>query len=133
MGILYKQPQGWPCQHQYHATGTYNACLIAINAAGCSDTTCQQVSAVITDAVDVPNAFTPQSSDINNKVFVKGFGIAKLQFIIWNRWGQKVFETNDVNIGWDGKFKGVVQPMDVYAYTLNVEFFDGKKQLRKVI
>ena len=118
--------------HQYHATGTYNACLIAINAAGCADTTCQQVSAVITDAVDVPNAFTPQSSDINNKVFVKGFGISKMQFIIWNRWGQKVFETNDVNIGWDGKFKGVVQPMDVYAYTLSVEFFDGKKQPRKV-
>ena len=117
--------------HQYNATGTYNACLIAINAAGCSDTTCQQVSALIIDAVDVPNAFTPQSSDINNKVFVKGFGITKLQFIIWNRWGQKVFETNDVNIGWDGKFKGVVQPMDVYAYTLSVEFFDGKKATKK--
>jgi gliding motility-associated-like protein len=117
--------------HQYNATGTYNACLIAINAAGCSDTTCQPVSALITDAVDVPNAFTPLSSDINNKVFVKGFGITKLQFIIWNRWGQKVFETNDVNIGWDGKFKGVVQPMDVYAYTLSVEFFDGKKATKK--
>jgi hypothetical protein len=47
------------------------------------------------------------------------------------RWGQKVFETNDVNIGWDGKFKGVVQPMDVYAYTLSVEFFDGKKATKK--
>jgi gliding motility-associated-like protein len=118
-------------KHQYNATGTYNTCLVAINAAGCSDTTCQPVSALITDAVDVPNAFTPLSSDINNKVFVKGFGITKLQFIIWNRWGQKVFETNDVNIGWDGKFRGVVQPMDVYAYTLSVEFSDGKKATRK--
>jgi len=118
-------------KHQYNVTGTYNACLIAINAAGCSDTACQPVSAIVTDAVDVPNAFTPLSSDINNKVFVKGFGIAKLQFIIWNRWGQKVFETNDVDIGWDGKFKGVVQPMDVYAYTLSVEFSDGKKATKK--
>jgi len=117
--------------HQYNATGTYNTCLIAINAAGCSDTTCQQVSALITDAVDVPNAFTPLSGGINSKVFVKGFGITKLQFVIWNRWGQKVFETNDVNIGWDGKFKGVVQPMDAYAYTLSVEFFDGKKATKK--
>ena len=40
-------------------------------------------------------------------------------------------ETNDVNIGWDGKFKGGVQPMDVYAYTLSVEFFDGKKATKK--
>lgn len=117
--------------HQFNATGTYNVCLVAINAAGCADTTCQPVSAIVIDAVDVPNAFTPNSSDINNKVFVKGFGISKLQFIIWNRWGQKVFETNDVNIGWDGKFKGVVQPMDVYAYTLSVEFSDGKKATKK--
>jgi len=112
-------------------TGTYNVCLIAINSAGCPDTTCQPVSAIVTDAVDVPNAFTPLSSDINNKVSVKGFGITKMQFIIWNRWGQRVFETNDVNIGWDGKFKGVVQPMDVYAYTLSVEFSDGKKATKK--
>jgi len=118
-------------KHQFNATGTYNVCLIAINAAGCADTTCQPVSAIVTDLVDVPNAFTPNSSDINNKVFVKGFGITKLQFIIWNRWGQKVFETNDVNIGWDGKFKGVVQPMDVYAYTLSAEFSDGKKATKK--
>lgn len=118
-------------KHQYNATGTYNACLIAINAAGCADTLCQPVSAVIAALVDVPNAFTPQSGDINSKVFAKGFGITKIRFIIWNRWGQKVFETNDKNIGWDGKFKGVFQPMDVYAYTLDVEFFDGTKTTKK--
>ncbi len=117
--------------HQYNSTGTFNTCLIAFNAAGCSDTTCQPVSALVADAVDVPNAFTPLSSGINSKVFAKGFGITKLQFIIWNRWGQKVFETNDKNIGWDGKFKGTLQPMDVYAYTLEVEFFDGKKVTKK--
>ena len=117
--------------HQYNATGTFNACLIAHNAAGCSDTACKQVSAVVVPGVDVPNAFTPQSGDVNNKIFVKGFGISKMKFIIWNRWGQKVFETNDKNIGWDGKFHGTLQPMDVYAYTLDAEFFDGKKVTRK--
>jgi gliding motility-associated-like protein len=118
-------------KHQYNATGTYNACLIAINAAGCADTLCQDVNAVIAALVDVPNAFTPQSGDINSKIFARGFGITKVKFIIWNRWGQKVFETNDKNIGWDGKYKGVVQPMDVYAYTLDVEFFDGSKTTKK--
>ena len=118
-------------KHQYNATGTYNACLIAINAAGCADTLCQDVRAVIVSLVDVPNAFTPKSGDINSKVFVRGFGITKMRFIIWNRWGQKVFETNDRNTGWDGKYKGVIQPMDVYAYTLDVEFFDGTKTTKK--
>ena len=118
-------------KHQYNETGTYNACLIAINAAGCADTLCQDVPALISALVDVPNAFTPQSGDINSKVFVRGFGITRLRFIIWNRWGQKVFETNDKNIGWDGKFKGAIQPMDVYAYTLDAEFFDGTKTTKK--
>ncbi|MFI5129609.1 MAG: gliding motility-associated C-terminal domain-containing protein [Chitinophagales bacterium] len=54
-----------------------------------------------------------------------------MQFIIWNRWGQKVFQTNDYREGWDGKVKGTVQPMDVYAYTLEVEFFDGTKATKK--
>jgi gliding motility-associated-like protein len=117
--------------HQYNATGSFNACLVAFNVAGCPDTLCKQVSALVVPAVDVPNAFTPQSGDINNKVFVKGFGISKMRFIIWNRWGQRVFETNDKNIGWDGKYNGALQPMDVYAYTLDVEFFDGKRATKK--
>ncbi len=120
-----------PVQHQYNATGTFNACLTAYNAIGCPRTICREVRAEIIPLVDVPNAFTPLSGDINSVVMVKGFGIAKMQFIIWNRWGQKVFETNDRNTGWDGKVKGVVQPMDVYAYTLTVEFFDGVKTTKK--
>jgi gliding motility-associated-like protein len=120
-----------PVSHQYNSTGTFNACLTAYNAVGCDSTICREVRAEIIPLVDVPNAFTPQSGDANNTVFVRGFGIAKMQFIIWNRWGQKVFETNSRFQGWDGKVKGVVQPMDVYVYTLNIEFFDGTKTTKK--
>jgi gliding motility-associated-like protein len=62
---------------------------------------------------------------------VRGFGISKLTFRIYNRWGQKVFESNDVNIGWDGTYKGNPQPMDVYAYTVEAEYFDGTKVAKK--
>lgn len=117
--------------HQYNSTGTFNACLTAYNLIGCPAQICRPVSATVIPVVDVPSAFTPQSGDQNSVVLVRGFGIAKMQFTIWNRWGQKVFETNDRNIGWDGKVKGVVQPMDVYAYTLTVEFFDGVKTTKK--
>jgi gliding motility-associated-like protein len=120
-----------PVLHQYNATGIFTACLTAYNAAGCSDTTCLPVEATVVPGVDVPNAFTPSSGDVNSKIFVRGFGIAKMKFIIWNRWGQKVFETDNRNTGWDGKVNGKLQPMDVYAYTLSVEFFDGKKTTKK--
>ena len=96
-----------------------------------TDTLCLPVTTIIVPGLDVPNAFTPNSGDVNSVVFVRGFGIAKMRFIIWNRWGQKVFETDNRFQGWDGKVKGVVQPMDVYAYTLDVEFFDGTKTTKK--
>ena len=120
-----------PIIHQYNTTGTFNACLVATNAAGCTATFCQPVSTIIVPLIDLPNAFTPNSGDINSKVFVRGYGVTKLKFIVWNRWGQKVFESNAMNVGWDGKFKGVLQPMDVYAYTVEVEFFDGTKATKK--
>jgi gliding motility-associated-like protein len=120
-----------PVFHQYNATGTFNACLTAYNAIGCDSTVCQPIVATIIPLVDVPNAFTPNSGDINSVLLVRGFGIAKMQFVIWNRWGQKVFETNDRFRGWDGKVKGALQPMDVYVYTLNIEFSDGTKTTKK--
>ncbi|HUR66880.1 MAG TPA: PKD domain-containing protein [Chitinophagaceae bacterium] len=120
-----------PVVHQYNKTATFNACLTAYNAAGCDSIICQQVRAIIDPLLDVPNAFTPLSGDENSLVMVRGFGIGKMTFTIWNRWGQKVFETNNRFQGWDGKVKGVVQPMDVYVYTLNVEFTDGTKTTKK--
>jgi gliding motility-associated-like protein len=120
-----------PVSHEYNATGTFNACLIAYNQYDCADTVCKKIETLIDAAVDVPNAFTPLSSDGNNIVYVRGFGIAKMRFVIYNRWGQKVFETTTKNVGWDGKFNGAVQPMDAYAYTLEVEFSDGKKVSKK--
>ncbi|HEV7780537.1 MAG TPA: PKD domain-containing protein [Chitinophagaceae bacterium] len=120
-----------PVSHQYNATGTFNACLTAYNLIGCDSTICKPVRILIVPVVDIPNAFTPQSGDVNSIVYIRGFGIARIQFIIWNRWGQKVFETNNRFQGWDGRVKGVVQPMDVYAYTVSIEFSDGTKTTKK--
>jgi gliding motility-associated-like protein len=57
---------------------------------------------------------------------VVGFGIEQMTWRIYNRWGQVVFETRNRNDGWDGTYKGVLQPMDVYTYTLDVVYSDGK-------
>ncbi|MGZ4019531.1 MAG: PKD domain-containing protein, partial [Flavisolibacter sp.] len=113
--------------HEYNATGKYNVCLTAYNQANCPATICKDVSALISPAVDVPNAFTPGKFGPNSTVYVRGFGIANMKFSIWARWGEKVFETNSKKVGWDGYFKGKMLPMDVYAYTLEVEFSDGTK------
>lgn len=113
--------------HQFNATGIYHVCLAAMNAAGCPDTFCLDVPALVVPLLDVPNAFTPGKFGVNGIVKVLGFGIAKMDWKIYNRWGQRVFSSNSQASGWDGTFKGVVQPLDVYTYTLDVEFTDGKK------
>lgn len=113
--------------HLFNATGTYNVCLTAINAAGCSDDTCIDVKAIINPLLDVPSAFTPGKNGVNAIVSVKSFGIKEMHWTIYNRWGQKVFETNDQSNGWNGYYKGKLQPMEVYTYTLDAVFTNGNK------
>ena len=120
-----------PVVYQYRSTGSFQVCLTAYNQLDCPRTLCKTVDATINPLVDVPNAFTPLSGDVNSVIKVQGFGIVKMKWEIWNRWGQKVFETADQKTGWNGKFNGLVQPMDVYMYTLSVEFFDGRKLAKK--
>lgn len=116
--------------HLYNAGGRFTVRLIAFNSNGCPDTATVTVNSIITPLLDVPNAFTPGNFGQNSVIKVMGFGIQKMNWRIYNRWGQLMFESNNIKLGWDGKYKGKLQPMDVYTYTLDVEFFDGNK-LRK--
>jgi gliding motility-associated-like protein len=117
--------------HQYRETNTFNACLIAINQFGCADTVCHPVETLVNPLLDVPNAFTPGRFGQNSIIMVQGFGISVMDWKIYNRWGQVVFESNNPAIGWDGTFNGSPQPIGVYAYTLDATFFDGTKTRRK--
>ena len=114
--------------HLFNESKTFTVCLIAYNAAGCSDTICKPVTAKIIALLDVPNAFTPGKFGINGIVKVAGFGIGKMNWKIYNRWGQLIFFSTNISAGWDGTFKGKLQPSDVYTYTLDAEFTDGKKE-----
>jgi gliding motility-associated-like protein len=117
--------------HQYAKTDTFQACLVVFNAAGCSDTVCHPVATLINPLLDVPNAFTPGRFGQNSIIKVMGFGIVRMNFRIFNRWGQMVFESISPDQGWDGTYRGTLQPMDVYAYTLEAEFSDGTHVTRK--
>lgn len=118
-------------KHLYNASETYNACLVAFNPAGCSDTACINVAVTVVPGVEVPNAFSPNGDGRNDRVFIKGFGIAKISWRIYNRWGELVFFTNDYMQGWDGKQNGKDLLQGVYHYVLEVEFSDGRKGTKK--
>lgn len=77
--------------------------------------------------IDVPNAFSPGSNP-NSVAKVVHLGDATLKsFTIYNRWGTKVFESSDINQGWDGKYKGQTQPMGVYVYMVEAISPNGRR------
>lgn len=116
--------------HLFNATGVYQTTLYAFNQADCVDSITLDVPTLIRPLLDVPTAFTPGKFGKNGIIKVEGFGIGKMTWKIYNRWGQVVFSTSDRNQGWDGTFKGQLQAMDVYTYTLDAEFTDGTKVRR---
>ena len=118
-------------RHVYNATKTFDVCLITSNMYNCIDTTCQQLKAVVIPVYDVPNAFTPNGDGVNDIIKIEGFGIEKMNWRIYNRWGTLVFSSTNKNNGWDGKFNNKIQPQDVYTYTLSLEFSDGSSVNRK--
>jgi gliding motility-associated-like protein len=120
-------------QHIYNVTGTFDPCLFVTNDYGCADSVCQAVRAIVVPLVDVPNAFTPNGDGINDVIRVRGYGIAKLNFRIYNRWGTLVYQSagSKTNTGWDGRYNGVLQPQDVYMYIADIEFTDGTKYQKK--
>jgi gliding motility-associated-like protein len=79
----------------------------------------------------VANAFTPNGDGKNDKIFVRGFGIQKMTWTVYNRWGTIVYQGTDPNEGWDGTYKGKLQPQDVYHYTLVVEFSTKERMTKK--
>jgi gliding motility-associated-like protein len=79
-----------------------------------------------------PTAFLPSGDEANRILYVQGKGIKQLlSFKIYNRWGNLVFESNDLSKGWDGKFQGKDQPIDNYVYTITIETISGKILAKK--
>ncbi|PSK94047.1 gliding motility-associated-like protein [Taibaiella chishuiensis] len=118
-------------EHQYARTGSYTVCLTAYNTVGCSDKVCKTVQADVLPLVDVPTGFSPNGDGSNDILYVRGYSIATMDFKIFNRWGELVFQSQNQNKGWDGTYKGKAQEMDAYAYTLQVTFLDGSTQNKR--
>ena len=80
---------------------------------------------------NIPNIFTPNGDGFNEMFMVKGQNIEKLKLIIYNRWGSKVFEGNDPQAAWDGKYNKQPCAEGVYYYVADVTFIGGKTESRK--
>ncbi|MGZ5280719.1 MAG: PKD domain-containing protein [Bacteroidia bacterium] len=79
----------------------------------------------------IPNVFTPNQDSMNEKFLVTARYIKKFEMKIFDRWGARVFETNDINDGWDGSFRNEHPLMDAYKYIIVAQGVDGKNYYRQ--
>jgi gliding motility-associated-like protein len=112
-----------PTEHFYEDYGEYDITEITMGSNGCPDTAIVHIKILPEYLMWIPNAFTPGRKDGLNDVFKPVMmGITDYTFYIYDRWGNKVFETTDQEKGWDGTYKGKACQEDVYVY--KVEYKD---------
>ncbi len=119
--------------YPYFDSTSYTVMLIAVNQAGCSDTVIQEIHFEEELIYFVPNTFTPDGDALNNTfepVFTSGFDPFDYSLLIFNRWGQIIFESHDATIGWDGTYKG--KYVQDGTYTWKLEFKSSSSDERKI-
>ncbi len=96
-------------------------------------TVSETVKVLVGDGQDifVPNAFSPNGDGNNDVLVVYGTGLATANLTIFNRWGEKVFDSQNQWLGWDGTYKGVLQTPGVYTYYLRAVYLNGKAREKK--
>lgn len=75
----------------------------------------------------IPNSFTPNNDGMNDSFGIAGEAVKDFNMVIFNRWGQKIFESSDANFRWDGTYQGEKVPEGVYGYRVSARGANGKK------
>ena len=102
----------------FHDAGIYPVALVVQNQWSCKDTIVKAVTVVPDFAVYVPNAFTPNDDGKNESFKPVMRNVQRSTFYVFDRWGEKLFETSDPADGWDGSYKGSPCQQGEYAWKL---------------
>jgi gliding motility-associated-like protein len=108
--------------------GIYPVVLVASNEFNCSDTSIKAITVLSDFNVYVPNAFSPNGNGLNDTFMPVLRAVQSFEFSVYNRWGEKLFSTNQLNTGWDGTFKGEDCKQDVYVWKLHVKGLSGQNK-----
>ena len=107
-------------------TITYYVTVIDSN--GCSASDSVSIFVNYENVVWVPNVFSPNGDGVNDILYVRGKSIESFEFVIYDRWGEKIFSTNNLDIGWDGTFNGnIVEGSYVWKALVKNLYNDGRK------
>jgi len=111
---------------------TVSLVVKAVGVISCQEAVSARVSArTRNNEFFIPNTFTPNGDGRNDVFAVYGNTIKSVKVMVFNQWGEKVFESASQSTGWDGSYKGKQQPIGVYVYVVNVVLNDGSVFVKK--
>jgi len=73
----------------------------------------------------VPNSFTPNQNGLNDRFTPEGVNIESYQMSIYNRWGEEIYFTRNMDLGWDGRYAGKICRPGVYSYSITYQDHEG--------
>jgi gliding motility-associated-like protein len=112
-------------RHTFTEAGVYTIKLIAGIHTACPDTSVQTLTVYALNLV-VPNVFTPNEDGINDKWEITAQGFKQFKVVVWDRWGARVWQTDNLNDFWDGAKEGIKCPEGVYFYKISAITNDNR-------
>ncbi|MNK22429.1 PKD domain protein [compost metagenome] len=113
--------------------GSQLVCLMVTSPEGCRNEICKPIVFIEEFQIFVPNTFTPDGDEFNNifkPVVPEGMSLDDYTFTIYNRWGETLFESHDVSIGWDGTYQAVPVKEGIYSWVIYAKGGGDKKTRR---
>lgn len=119
------------CSKTYLAP-TQNICytLEVTDQYGCKNTDVKCVEVKKEFSLFMPNSFTPNEDDLNDTYMIAGIGIEEFEMIIYDRWGNLIYKTNDMTKGWNGKHHGLACSNGIYICQVTVKSFEQKTETK---
>jgi len=111
--------------HTYLQPGPYEITLTAIDQKGCIDSISKWITIAPERYIYLPNSFTPDADGLNDFFFGRFIGLMGARFYIFNRWGEEIFSSEQLNFVWDGTYEGVPVQDGTYTWYLIYEIEKG--------
>jgi gliding motility-associated-like protein len=111
--------------HTYTQPGAYEITLIATNQEGCIDSISKWIDIAPERYIYLPNSFTPDGDGLNEYFYGRFIGLMSARFYIFNRWGEEVFFSDQLNFVWDASYEGVPVQDGTYTWYLIYEIEKG--------
>jgi gliding motility-associated-like protein len=111
--------------HTYTQPGSYEITLIATNQEGCIDSISKWIEIAPERYIYLPNSFTPDGDGLNEYFYGRFIGLMSARFYIFNRWGEEIFFSDQLNFVWDATYEGIPVQDGTYTWYLIYEIEKG--------